>query len=69
MNTLKRIMVKDENTKFQRFVQEVINAEQRRIEKYKNKPVYVNPASYRLGVRIKPERKFICFDKKEYCPV
>jgi hypothetical protein len=69
MNTLKSIILQDENMRFQMFVQEVIKAEQRKIEEYKNKPVYVNPASYRLGVRIKPERKFTCFDKKEFCPV
>jgi hypothetical protein len=69
MNTLRRIIRQDETEEFQVFAQEVIKAEQRKIEKYKSKPIYVNPASYRLGVQIKPERKFICFDKKEYCPV
>jgi hypothetical protein len=69
MNILRRIMLNDENIEFQMFAQEVIKAEQRRIKEYKNKPAYVNPASYRLGIQMKPERKFTCFDKKEYCPV
>jgi hypothetical protein len=59
----------NEENEFKIYINEVKKNEERKTAEFNNQTNYVNPASYRLGVRIKPERKFSGFDKNEYCPL